>query len=127
MRTRLRTLAIGVVAAAVLAACGGPGTPPAAGGSLGPDTLALVAKNVTFDTTELRAPAGRPFHIRLDNEDDGIPHSVAFLSGSTELWRSDVFNGIETRTFDVPALPAGTYRFVCTVHLGMTGTLTVGP
>jgi plastocyanin len=27
--------------------------------------------------------------------------------------------------YDVPALPAGTYAFVCSVHPNMTGTLTV--
>ena len=36
----------------------------------------------------------------------------------------EIFNGVETRTYDVPALPAGTYGFVCTVHPNMTGTLT---
>jgi plastocyanin len=28
-------------------------------------------------------------------------------------------------TYDVPALPAGPYAFVCTVHPQMTGTLNV--
>ena len=40
------------------------------------------------------------------------------------VWTGEIFNGVETRTYDVPALPAGTYGFVCTVHPNMTGTLT---
>ena len=40
-------------------------------------------------------------------------------------WRGDVFNGVETRAYQVPALPAGTYPFVCTVHPTMTGTATL--
>ena len=40
------------------------------------------------------------------------------------VWEGDIFNGVETRTYEVPALPAGTYGFVCTVHPNMTGTLT---
>ena len=48
----------------------------------------------------------------------GQPHGRA-RSGPGEI-----FNGVETRTYDVPALPAGTYGFVCTVHPNMTGTLT---
>jgi len=30
------------------------------------------------------------------------------------------------KTYDVPALAAGTYQFVCTVHPNMIGTLKVG-
>ena len=37
---------------------------------------------------------------------------------------SDTFNGVATRDFPVPALAAGSYPFVCTVHPSMTGTLT---
>jgi plastocyanin len=32
---------------------------------------------------------------------------------------------VGTQTYDVPALPAGTYSFVCSVHPNMVGTLTV--
>jgi plastocyanin len=44
----------------------------------------------------------------------------------TSIWVGDIFNGVETRTYDVPALPAGTYDFICTVHPNMKGILTVG-
>ncbi len=37
-----------------------------------------------------------------------------------------MFNGIETRVYDVPALDQGTYSYVCIVHpTTMIGTLTV--
>jgi plastocyanin len=42
-----------------------------------------------------------------------------------EVFKGDIFNGPEKRTYDVPPLPAGPYAFVCTVHPNMTGTLTV--
>ena len=35
---------------------------------------------------------------------------------------SEVFEGIQTKVYDVPAIPAGTYTFICTVHPTMTGT-----
>ncbi len=72
-------------------------------------------------------PADTPFQIVFTNNDAGIPHNVAIHKGSPtgpEVWKGEIFNGVETRTYDVPALPAGTYGFVCTVHPNMTGTLT---
>ncbi len=70
--------------------------------------------------------ASTPFQIVFTNNDAGIPHNVAIHEGSPtgpEVWKGEIFNGVETRTYDVPALPAGTYGFVCTVHPNMTGTL----
>jgi plastocyanin len=42
-----------------------------------------------------------------------------------ELFKGEVFPGVATRVYNVPALDAGSYAFVCTVHPTMTGTLTV--
>ena len=36
----------------------------------------------------------------------------------------EIFNGVETRVYDIPALEAGTHPFICTVHPNMTGTIT---
>lgn len=132
---RLVTVLVRAAAAmflvAAVAACTSSGGPPAPttppAGSVAADTLSVTAQDVAFTTTELRAPAGRPFHIAFENRDDGFPHSIAIESGSTEVWRGEVFSGVATKTYDVPALPAGSYRFVCTVHPGMVGTLIVGP
>jgi plastocyanin len=88
--------------------------------------LELSAQNVQYDTDSLEAPADTPFQIRFANNDAGVPHNVEIRdSMSMSLWKGEIFNGIETRVYDVPALPAGTYTFVCTVHPNMVGTLTV--
>jgi cytochrome c oxidase subunit 2 len=90
-------------------------------------TLKISAQGIAFDTASLEVPAGVPFKIEFANNDAGIPHNVAIHEGSPTgplVWAGDIFNGVETRTYDVPALPAGTYGFVCTVHPNMTGTLT---
>jgi plastocyanin len=43
-----------------------------------------------------------------------------------EVFKGDIFNGVATRTYDVPALDAGAYTFVCNVHPTMVGTMTAG-
>jgi plastocyanin len=116
-----------------------PGTPAPSGApsaSAGPGasqqpgeavTLKLTAAGIAYDTDTLEVPANTPFKIEFTNNDAGIPHNVAIHEGSPTgpvVWTGDIFNGVETRTYDVPALPAGTYGFVCTVHPNMTGTLT---
>jgi plastocyanin len=108
-----------------------PSASSAPGTSLPPGesvTLTLVAQGIAFDRDTLEAPANTPFRIEFSNNDPGIPHNVAIHEGTPtgpEVWRGELFNGVETRTYEVPALPAGTYGFVCTVHPNMTGTLTV--
>jgi cytochrome c oxidase subunit 2 len=106
------------------------GDPGASGGPGGPGgaPIAVSAINVQFEQTELQAPADTPFQIAFDNKDAGVPHNVAIHEGSPtgpEIFQGEIFPGPEIRTYDVPALPAGTYGFICTVHPNMTGTLTV--
>jgi cytochrome c oxidase subunit 2 len=101
--------------------------PPAPSGQAGP-TIALTAKNVAYEQTAITAPANTPFRIEFDNQDPGTPHNVAIHEGSPtgkELFQGEIFPGVAKKTYDVPALPAGSYAFVCTVHPTMTGTLTV--
>jgi len=79
-------------------------------------------------TTDLTAPAGVAFQIKFTNNDAGIPHNVAIHTGSPTgpiVWQGAIITGVATQTYDVPALPAGTYGFTCVVHPNMTGTLTV--
>ena len=107
-----------------LGACG-----PAPGASQAPagTVLDLAALNIQFDKTELSAPADAPFGIAFNNQDAGTPHNVAIKDANgQEVFKGEIFNGVATKTYDVPALKAGTYQFVCSVHPNMTGTLKVG-
>ena len=113
---------------AIAAPSGSPAGSPAASGGAAQTVLQLAAANIAYDQTDLTAPAGVPFQIAFTNNDAGIPHNVSIHQGSptgTEVFKGAIFTGVATQTYDVPALPAGTYSFVCSVHPNMTGTLTV--
>jgi plastocyanin len=108
------------------------GEPPGSGGpagSGGPPAAADVtveALNIAFVQTTWSAPADTPFTIEFINSDAGVPHNIALIDSSgAEAWKGDIFNGVETRVYEVPALPAGVYTFICSVHPNMTGTATL--
>lgn len=106
-----------------------PSVEPSDGASAEPSGAAadvsISAVNIAFDQTEVAAPADREFTIEFANNDAGVPHNVEIKDDAgTSLFKGDIFNGVETRVYDVPALAAGTYPFICTVHPNMTGTLT---
>jgi len=85
----------------------------------------VAAQNIAFSPTELSVPAQEPFQIHFANNDAGVPHNVEIkdASGAT-IFKGDIFSGVETRTYDVQPLAAGSYQFICIVHTNMVGTLT---
>ena len=102
--------------------------PAASAGATTGTVLELTAHNVQYDKTSLQATAGQPFTIKFTNDDNGVPHNVSIHQGSAtgpEVFQGEIFQGVDVRSYAVPALPAGTYAFVCTVHPNMNGTLTV--
>jgi plastocyanin len=103
--------------------------PPPASGEAPPSAtgdVTLTAQGIQFLETSYTAPADTPFTIAFDNQDASIPHNVEIKDASGGVaFMGDVFPGVETRVYDVPALAAGSYTFLCTVHPSMTGTATV--
>jgi hypothetical protein len=89
----------------------------------------VIAFHVRWVPTTLTAPAGKVWHVEIDNQ-DGPPehHNFVVASGKSvpeRIYQSPNFNK-GTFTYDVPALPAGDYLFICTVHADvMTGTLEI--
>jgi len=103
------------------------GASPSAGPSLpaGAATIKLTAQNTAFLETQLTAPVEKAFGIVFDNQDASVPHNVEIKDATgAALFKGEIFPGVATRTYSVPALKAGTYPFQCTVHPNMTGTLT---
>ncbi len=109
------------------------GAAPSAGASGGTSggtgaVVDITAQNIAFQQTAVSAPANAPFTIHFDNQDASTMHNVVIKDGSgNEKFSGDLVTGPAQVDYQVPALPAGTYTFVCAVHANMTGTLTVGP
>jgi plastocyanin len=100
---------------------------PAPSGAVSPgpsgvvgDVVQVSAVNVAFEQSTLTVPADVAFQIEFANNDQGIQHNVEIKNEAGEsLFKGDIFTGVETRTYDAPALPPGSYQFICTVHPNM--------
>jgi mono/diheme cytochrome c family protein/plastocyanin len=112
---------------------GGSGAPTA---SIDPNapvvtvTAADGAASAGFEPKTLEAKADTAFTLVFDNQDATTgPHNVVISDANkTPVSMGDTafFTGPQKRSYAVPALAAGTYSFVCTVHPAtMTGTLEV--
>jgi hypothetical protein len=132
-----------LVAALVLAACGGgdeapedvgaPSTPteaspteagpvevPAGCRSVQPgDALEIEAEDVSFDTDCASAPSGVAFQIEFKTRDEGLSHNFAIYTdetGSEALFQGEIVSGRADTIYDVDPLPSGTFFFRCDVH-----------
>jgi plastocyanin len=113
-----------------------PAAPSAAGPASAPPTtpstsaatgavLRISAQNIAFDTNQLEAPAGQAFVLDFNNNDPGVPHNVEIKDANgMSMFKGQIITGPATISYQVPALAAGSYMFVCDVHPNMTGTLT---
>ena len=124
MTGTIRRRATFLLASCLLVACtsatGAGGSPPPApsGGAV------ITANGIAFDRLELAVPAGRPFQLLFENR-EGAPHNVTIYGeAGPPLFVGEIFGGPGSRTYDVPAIPTGAYRFRCDVHPEMAGTVT---
>ena len=115
--------ASGAPSQAPSAAASAPASAAPSGGA--GELVQVSAVNVAFEQDTLTVPADVPLKIEFANNDAGIPHNVAIRDGGgTEVFTGDIFNGVETRTYDAPALAAGAYQWICTVHPNMVIEVT---
>jgi plastocyanin len=119
---RLITLLAACVALA-LVGCGGSkdngsSSGGGGGGSSSGGTVTIDMKNIKFAPQTATVNVGQT--VKWVNQDT-VDHDVQAKSGAD--FKSDLFgNG---KSFEWKADKAGTVNYVCTVHPGMTGTLTV--
>jgi plastocyanin len=120
-------LSIGAVLALALgvAACGGSSgggssstTSSSASASSGGGGVQIKMQNIQFSPKATTVKVGDK--VTWTN-DDNTDHNVTAQSGA-DFKSKDFGNGA---TFSFTADKAGTIKYVCTIHPGMTGTLTV--
>ena len=126
---RRAILALGGLAlAATIAACGtatgaDPSGPPP---SIDGNVTKVSATGMAFDQDQVLAPAGKPFSVTFDNAAGTAPHNVAIKDPSgKEVFNGDIVDPGKATTYAVPALAAGTYSFVCSLHSDMRGTIVI--
>ncbi len=115
-------------------ASGGPAASAAPGGgavaSVAPSEapkadVVITASGIAWVETSVTIPAGKPFTLAFDNQDKGTPHDIVIKdAGGAETFKTPLLTGAAVVVYDVPAIPAGQYTFVCTVHPNMQGTVT---
>lgn len=86
-------------------------------GSATADDTVIVIKNFMFEPMALTVPLGAT--VTWDNE-DGEPHTVVSLSGD---FRSQALD--EKDRFSHQFTAPGTYKYLCSIHPKMVGTITV--
>jgi plastocyanin len=110
-----------VVAALAMGACGSSSGSGGGGGDT-PTTLKsgdiIGMKNLKFIPADVVVKSGQTVIWR---NDESIPHDVVAKSGAT--FKSEVFG--KDGTFRWTAGKPGTVKYVCTLHPGMDGTITV--
>ena len=132
MKRVLQGLALaGLAAMTVACSSGGSSSTPAPTAAASGDTSSpatggttVVAKDIAFQPTSLSIPADTATAITFDNQ-DAAPHNMAIKDASgAQVFKGEIVTQTKV-TYNVDALPAGTYGFWCEVHPNMTGTLTV--
>jgi plastocyanin len=98
--------------------------PPATDGGECEVTIEIAANNLQFDIDAFEVPADTPFCIAFENQENQ-PHNVAIYDGGDALFSGEILSEPGSVTYQVPALPAGEFRFICEVHPDMAGDVTV--
>jgi plastocyanin len=86
--------------------------------SAGGSTVKIAMKNIQFSPKEVTAKVGQT--VEWTNT-DSVDHNVVADSG--EDFKSKEFGNGETYSYKLDE--AGTIKYECTLHPGMTGTITV--
>ncbi len=96
---------------------------PAQTGGAKPKAVTVRMKNNQFDPESVTVPKGST--VRWVNE-DSVGHDVTKEGGPGPVFKSGAAGGLgEGDTYKQAFKNAGDVKYVCTVHPGMEGTVTV--
>lgn len=103
------------------------GSPGASGAPAGDATELTIGTRtgaeLEFEPDEVSVPAGAPVSVTFQNLST-LPHNLTFNAPINAATNVIVQPGA-SETIEFPAPEPGDYTFVCTIHPGMEGTLTV--
>lgn len=91
--------------------------------------VSVTAQNIAFLEETVEVPADEAFEMTFENLDAGVPHNVSIYtdeSAAESLFIGEIFNGVATQVYEIPALAAGSHYFQCDVHPAMAGTVVAG-
>jgi plastocyanin len=124
----MRLLLALIVVAFALAGCGGDDSSSGGGGGgssasasskpCASDAVVIKMANIKFDPAKATAKVGQA--VCWEN-DDTVDHDASATSGAS--FKSDLFS--KGQTFTTTVDKAGTVKYVCTIHPGMTGEIDV--
>jgi plastocyanin len=128
----LRAAATATILAIAVAIAGCSGGSGGSSGSTAPAPSApaggavVVAQDLKFDRQTIAVPANQATPLLFENR-DAAPHNVTLIAADgTKVFTGETFSGPGSRTYQLPPLTAGSYRFQCDVHPDMKGTLSAG-
>jgi plastocyanin len=120
----VKAIAVTVLAAALLAGCGGGSSTPQPAGS-----IKVTMTEFKFDPATINVPSGKVVFY-LVNAGNGTSHNLIIrTSTGTRIAGSNLVSAGDTLVFTVDNIAAGTYTYFCDQPghegSGMKGTLTV--
>ena len=94
--------------------------PPPAASAAADDVVKVGMKDIKFVPADITAKVGQK--IEWTNSDGQIPHTVTSTTDGVDFDSGNMEGGA---TFDYTPTKAGKIDYVCTIHSGQTGTITV--
>lgn len=131
-RLPVTALACLALAAGAIAGCGNnksdsastPAAPPAAApppaAAASGDVVKVGMKNIKFVPADITVKVGQK--IEWTNTDGNIPHTVTSTTDGVNFDSGSLAAGAK---FDYTPTKAGKIDYVCTIHSGQSGTITV--